>query len=145
MLAGVFPDAIDRFRSPAVARPLDLIPAYTAFAGLAGLLATAVVLTDFSARTSLFVGLMQLMAMLVSGRMLRWVGLPRLGGGIEAVALLTGFSICAALMSLVLAATALPFVDPMLAQADSLLFGDDIWRDLLSIARATPVQWPGCP
>jgi hypothetical protein len=113
-------------------------PCYLAFLGITLLLTIAVASTDFTADASLFGGLLQMAVMLISAVLLRRFGFSRLGGGIEAAALLTGFSVCAALMSLVLAATALPLADPLLAQADHALFGRKIWVELVVIARAWP-------
>ena len=113
-------------------------PCYLAFLAIALLLTIAVASTDFTADASLFGGLLQMAVMLISAVLLRRLGFSRLGGGIEAVVLLTGFSVCAALMSLLLAATALPLADPLLAQADHALFGASIWVDLVAIARAWP-------
>jgi hypothetical protein len=129
-------------RWPAAPSPMpgeiDPVPAYAAFIGMAGLLATSVAFTEFTADASLFTGLLQLAILLISACLLRKLGLSRLAHGIEMTTLFTGFCACATLMSLMLAATSLPLADPILAAADRAIFGPQSWPWLLRIARACP-------
>lgn len=62
--------------------------------------------------------------------LLRWRGSPRLAAGIEGCALLVGASMAVACISLLVATSAPPYRDELLAAADRLLFPFLSWPDL---------------
>lgn len=92
----------------------------------------AVYLTDFTYdHASLDRPLACLAALCACGCGLLRVGYPRLGGLLEASTQITALSCAAAWATVLLAATALPLADPLLARADALLFLGFDWCSLL--------------
>ncbi len=113
-------------------------PGYVAFGLAAAALLAAILFTDFVVNGSLLACLLRLSIMLSTVYPLRRLGQTRVALGIEIVALSTGFSFVAALLSLVLAASGFPFADALLARTDAILFGSWIWPTTLQIAVTHP-------
>ena len=111
---------------------------YCGFGATFVLLAVTVLLGDFRMAANVVPTVLQLLILLAAGACLRRLGRGRIALGIDVFVVLTGFSACATLLSLILASTALPFVDDALAQADALLFGHQTWPTILAISR----DWP---
>ena len=113
---------------------------YVGFAATFALLVLATLLSDFQMAANVVPAILQLLVLLAAGACLRRLGRGRIALGIDVFAVLTGFSACATLLSLILASTALPFVDDALARADALLFGRDTWSTILAISRGWPTM-----
>lgn len=102
------------------------------------LLAGCIGVTDFVGTSTLLLELAELLLLFGCAWGIAAHGLPRTAMLIGAFALFVGLSGTTALLSMVLAASALPYADAMLASADARLFGDGLAPGLIRTGRAYP-------